>query len=76
MSHVEFELMLQEDIDRRDSQKVILCGPVGRGKTFLAWALGHRACRGDPRLPSRHSRLLHGDSARFKKGLAQATLMP
>ena len=93
LSHVEFlELLLQDEIDRRDShglslrleqavfeetacfeqivvsfdrarvrelfslhwlaqqENVIFCGPVGVGKTFLACALGHRACRAGHRV--------------------------
>jgi DNA replication protein DnaC len=35
-------------IERRDN--VILCGPVGVGKSFLAQALGHAACRANYRV--------------------------
>lgn len=37
------ELFSMEFIDRREN--VIFCGPVGVGKTFLANALAHSACR-------------------------------
>src|SRR5215469_9166721 len=40
-------------------ENVILCGPVGVGKSFLATALGHAACRAGYRvLFSRADRLL------------------
>jgi DNA replication protein DnaC len=37
------ELFSLQFIERREN--VILCGPVGVGKSFLAQALGHSACR-------------------------------
>jgi DNA replication protein DnaC len=29
----------------RQSQQLIICGPIGTGKSWLACALGHKACR-------------------------------
>lgn len=34
----------------REHENVIFCGPVGVGKTFLACALGHSACRAGGRV--------------------------
>jgi len=34
----------------REHENVIFCGPVGVGKTFLACALGHSACRAGARV--------------------------
>src|SRR5438094_8960105 len=43
-------------IERREN--VIFCGPVGVGKSFLAQALGHAACRANYRVLFRKADLL------------------
>jgi DNA replication protein DnaC len=45
----------------RRNENVLICGPVGVGKTFLANALGHSACRGG------HKVLMLRASTMFKK---------
>jgi DNA replication protein DnaC len=44
----------------RDHRNVLITGPTGVGKTWIAWALGHQACRdGWTTLYLRLPRLLH-----------------
>jgi hypothetical protein len=50
-------------LDRRPRQPLIICGPTGVGKSWLACALGHKACRDNRSVLYQRVPKLFGDLA-------------